>query len=219
MDWIVKLFETKWRKYQPNSYLEFLFNNLWLPPLDIEERAASRVKYRRLSLGTETWSQRSTCSRGAQRLKTLTNPEIFRLREKDNGYTQFQLRISFQQFVVATTGRRGESSITSQISKAVTWNGNMKSKKSRKELEFKEFGMIQARQHKPKNYVVLKQQSAWRHSRIQKHSSSGKDNGQSRKKQACLRMDRIYADQFIRPKPSCETRKGKNETKGVALWN
>ena len=43
--------------------------------------------------------------------------------------TPFQLRISFQQFVVAITGRRGGSSITSQISKAVTWNGNMKSKK------------------------------------------------------------------------------------------
>ena len=77
--------------------------------------------------------------------------------------TQFQLRISFQQFVAATTGRRGGSSIASQISKAITWNGNMKSKKhvqSRKELECKEFGMIQARQQKPKNYVVLKQQSA-----------------------------------------------------------
>ena len=83
--------------------------------------------------------------------------------------TQFLFRISFQQFVVATTGRRG-SSIASQT-KAITWNGNMKSKKhvqSRKELECKEFGMIQARQQKPKNYVVLKQQSAWRHSQIQK---------------------------------------------------
>ena len=33
------------------------------------------------------------------------------------------------------------------------------------------------------------------------------------------RMDRIYTDQIIRPKPTCETRKGKNETNGIALWN
>ena len=33
------------------------------------------------------------------------------------------------------------------------------------------------------------------------------------------RMDRIYADQIIQPKPTCETRKEKNETKGVALKN
>ena len=28
-------------------------------------------------------------------------------------------------------------------------------------------------------------------------------------------MDRIHADQIIRPKPSCETRKGKNQTKAL----
>ena len=95
--------------------------------------------------------------------------------------TQFLFRISVQQFVVATAGRRG-SSIASQT-KAITWNGNMKSKKhvqSRKELECKEFGMIQARQQKPKNYVVLKQQSAWT---LTNPEIRGKDNGQSRKKQ------------------------------------
>ena len=43
----------------------------------------------------------------------------------------------------------------------------------------------------------------------------GKDNGQSRKKQERTE----YADQIIRPKPTCETRKEMNETKGVALRN
>jgi len=120
-------------------------------------------------------------------LKTLTNPEIFSLSENDNGYTQFQLRISFQQFVLATTWRRGESSSTSQISKAVTWNGNMKSKKH-----------IQSRSR------------ALEDTNPEIFSLRQKDIGQSRKKQEWTEYT---------AKPTCKTRKGKNETKGFAQWN
>ena len=96
--------------------------------------------------------------------------------------------------MVSTTGRRGGSSITRQISKAVTLNGNMKSKKH-----------------------------------MQSRSRSLEDTHKSRNiqppakrywaEQEKARMDRIYADHIIRPKPTCKTRKGKNETKSVALWN
>ena len=97
---------------RPNSNLEFLFNNSWLRPLDVEEGASITSQNRRPSLGTETWSQKSAWSRGkswnriqriwndpsqateakelrgakaAERLKTLTNPEI---RGKDNGQSR-----------------------------------------------------------------------------------------------------------------------------------
>ena len=124
--------------------------------------------------------------------------------------TQFLFRISFQQFVVATTGRRG-SSIASQT-KAITWNGNMKSKKhvqSRKELECKEFGMIQARQQKPKNYVVLKQQSAWRHSQIQKSGEKIMGSAGKSKKGQNIRWPDHTAQANVRDE------KGKNRNKAL----
>jgi len=96
--------------------------------------------------------------------------------------------------VATTTWRGGESSSKSQISKAVTWNGNMKSKKH---IQLRSRALEDT--HKSRNI----QPTAKRYWAEQEKA----------------RMDRIYADHIIRPKPTCKTRKGKNETKGVALWN
>ena len=74
------------------------------------------------------------------------------------------MRISFQQFVVATTGRRREQQHESNIEgRHLERKHEVKEAHAVEEragIEYKEFGMIQARQQRPKNYVVLMQQSA-----------------------------------------------------------
>ena len=112
MEWIVNLFEKKWKTCQPNSNWEFIFNNLWWRPLNTEERAASHAKYRSPSLRLERnhevkeahavtswnaknleWSIQATEAKelcGAKVAKRLTtmiskNPDMYSPRKKDNG--------------------------------------------------------------------------------------------------------------------------------------